>query len=193
MKNKKENKNPYIPDERQMQIRGKSAVVALVFVLICLGVATVYRIVTTDNIGWEFWVILASLAVMLIAGRIFGDIEAPKDIFGKPLPLGNSKEDKKARKKDYFLRSVYFALGMTVMEIILITTGEFELTDMDVAEAIFPNLGRGATIAVTVVIAFVSMFIISYVCDYIIGEKFKVKRYNALMAKLDAEEDEDED
>ncbi len=191
MKNKKENKNPYIIDERQMQIRGKSAAVAFVFVLICLGVATVYRVVTTDNIGWEFWVILASLAVMLIAGRIFGDIEAPKDIFGKPLPLGNSKEDKKARKKDYFLRSVYFALGMTVMEIILITTGEFELTDMDVAEAIFPNLGRGATIAVTVVIAFVSMFIISYVCDYIIGEKFKVKRYNALMAKLDAEEDEE--
>lgn len=191
MKNKKENKNPYIPDERQMQIRGKSAVVALVFVLICLGVATVYRVVTTENIGWEFWVILATLAVMLIAGRVFGDIEAPKDIWGKPLPLGNSKEDKRARKKDYLLRSVSFALGMAVMEIILIATGEFELTDMDVSEAIFPNLSRGATIAVTVVIAFVSMFIISYVCDYFIGEKFRVKRYNALMAKLDAEEDDD--
>ena len=191
MKNKKENKNPYIPDERQMQIRGKSAVVALVFVLICLGVATVYRVVTTENIGWEFWVILATLAVMLISGRVFGDIEAPKDIWGKPLPLGNSKEDKRARKKDYLLRSVYFALGMAVMEIILIATGEFELTDMDVAEAIFPNLSRGTTIAVTVVIAFVSMFIISFVFDYIIGEKFKVKRYNALMAKLDAEDEED--
>ena len=191
MKNKKENKNPYIPDERQMQIRGKSVVVALVFVLICLGVATVYRVVTTENIGWEFWVILATLAVMLISGRVFGDIEAPKDIWGKPLPLGNSKEDKRARKKDYLLRSVYFALGMAVMEIILIATGEFELTDMDVAEAIFPNLSRGTTIAVTVVIAFVSMFIISFVFDYIIGEKFKVKRYNALMAKLDAEDEED--
>ncbi len=191
MKNKKENKNPYIPDERQMQIRGKSAAVALVFVLICLGVATVYRVVTTENIGWEFWVILATLAVMLISGRVFGDIEAPKDIWGKPLPLGNSKEDKRARKKDYLLRSVSFALGMAVMEIILIATGEFELTDMYAAEVIFPNLSRGATIAVTVVIAFVSMFIISYVCDYFIGEKFKVKRYNALMAKLDAEDEED--
>ncbi len=185
----KNNNNNNIPDERQMQIRAKSTLITLVFVLLCLLAATIYRVVTTDNIGWEFWVILGSLLVMLISGRVLGDVEAPKDIMNRPLPLGNSKKDKKARIKNYVLGSCVFALACAVMDIILITSGKDDLTDMDLAEMIFPNLGRTETIIVTAVIAFVSMFIISFICDYLIDEH-RVKRYNKLMAKLDAEEDD---
>lgn len=186
----KETKNTNVLDERQMQIRAKSTLITLVFLLVCLLVATICRIVTTDNIGWEFWVILASLLVMLFCNRVLGDVEPPKDIGGKPLPLGDSKEDKRARRKDYFIQSLVFALACAVMDVILIASGKDDLTDMDLAEMIFPNMGRIETIVVTAVIAFVSMFIISFAAEYIIGEH-RVKKYNRLMAKLDAEEDEE--
>lgn len=187
---KKQNNQNNVLDERQMQIRSKSTLATLVFVLTCLIIAMIYRVATTDEIGWEFWVIIGACLVSVISNRFFGDIEEPKDIFGKPLPLGNSREDKMARIKDYVLQSGIFALACMAMDIILIVKGRDDVTDMEVAEMIFPNLGRTETIIVTAVIAFVSMFAISFICEYFIGEKFKVKRYNKLMAELDAEEDD---
>lgn len=188
---KHNNQNNNVLDERQMQIRSKSMLVTLVFVLACLAIATVYRVVTTDEMGWEFWVLIGACLVAAISNKIFGDIEAPKNINNKPLPLGDSKQDKKVRILDYALQSGIFALACAVMDILLIASGKDDVTDMDLAEMLFPSLGRIETIAVTAVIAFVSMFVISFVCDYLIGEH-RVKKYNALMSKLDAEDEEDE-
>lgn len=83
--------------------------------------------------------------------------------------------------------SVYFGLAFAVMDVLLIAFGENDAVDQELAELIFPELDKGATIAVTAIISFVSMFLVSFVFDYIIGE-WKVKRYNKLMAQLDAEE-----
>lgn len=177
-------------DERQMQVRAKTTLVALIFAIISLIVATAVRISKTGDIGWEFWVMLGILLIMAVGDRFFGDVEEPKDMFGRPLPLTSSKEDKAKRIKNYMLESGIFALACAVMDILLIATGKDDVTDMEVAEMIFPSLGRGMTIAVTAVIAFATMFVISFIFEYIIGEKYKVKKYNELIARLDAEDDE---
>ena len=112
-------------------------------------------------------------------------------MLGRPLPLGSTREDKRARIKNYLLESVIFALACAVMDILLIATGRDDVTDMEIAEILFPSLGKVATVAVTAVIAFVVMLVISFIFEYIIGEKFKVKKYNKLLKALD-EEDEEE-
>ncbi len=190
MKNKKNNNN--LLDERQMQIQAKSTLIALIFALVCLVIATIHRIITTDNIGWELWVIIGICIIMAYAGRFMGDVEAPKDVMGKPLPLGNNKEDKKARIRSYLLESAVFAFGFTALDVFFVAIGTTEMSEIDVAEFLFPGLGRIETIALAALIGFVITFVVFGFLHYIIVEKFRVKRYNALMAKLDAE-DEDED
>lgn len=192
MKNKKENKNSNVLDERQMQIQAKSTLIALIFALVCLVIATIHRVITTDNIGWELWVIIGICIIMAYAGRFMGDVEAPKDVIGKPLPLGDNKEDKKARIRSYLLESAVFAFGFTALDVVFVTIGTTEMAEMDVAEFLFPGLDRIETIALAALIGFVITFIVFGVLHYIIVEKFRVKRYNALMAKLDAEDEDDE-
>ena len=183
MKNKKVE---FAQDERQQAITNKAMAAAFVFLLLCLFAATIYRIVTTDNVGWDLFAILGGCAVILIARRIMGDIEEPKDVYNRPLPLGNSKQDKWVRKKNYAKSSGIFALTFAVMDILLIGFGKESVTDYEVAEILFPTLNKTTTIAVTAVIAFVSMFAVSYIFDYLVGEH-KVKKYNQMLKELDEE------
>jgi divalent metal cation (Fe/Co/Zn/Cd) transporter len=76
------------------------------------------------------------------------------------------------------------------MDILLVATGRNDVSELELAEYLFPSLDKITTIIVTALIAFVSMFIISYIFDYIVGEKFKVARYNKMISQLDEEDEE---
>lgn len=186
----KQNENNNVMDERQSQIMDKALASAGVFAVLCLTVATVVRIVTTGDAGWELFAIVGYCLVLLIANRKFGNIEAPEDVWGKPMPTGDSKEERRIRKKNYALGSLAFAAAWAVMDVILILLGKTDVTDFDIAKELFPNVAFGWVVVVTAVIAFVSMFAVSYTFDYLIGEKYKVKRYNEMIARLDEEEEE---
>jgi hypothetical protein len=175
-------------DERQNQITKKAIVFGFVFLIACMFIVTVYRIATTGDVGWELFGIVGASAVILISRRLMGDIEQPLDYKNRPLPTGMTKADRLARCKNYAVSSVIFALVFAVMDILLVAFGENEVTDYELARMIFPNLNKGVTIVVTAVIAFVTMFLISFVFDYLVGEYFKVKRYNKMIAQLDEEE-----
>ncbi len=187
---KKENNQVKPLDERQSAITNKAIVFAYLFLVLCLLIATIYKIATTSEAGWELFAIICSGMVILIARSIMGDVEQPLDYKNRPLPTGNSKPERIARIKDYVVRSVFFGATFAVMDILLMLFGEKEFTDMELTEVIFPSLGKGATIAVTAVISFASGFIISFIFDYLIGEFYKVKRYNKMIAELDEEDDE---
>ena len=188
MKNKNEKAVGYFMDERQNEITQKAIVFGYIFLVLCMFVKTVYQIVTTGDAGWELFGIVGSAAVILIARRLLGDVEQPLDYKNRPLPTGSSKVERMIRCKNYAFGSVWFGLAFAVGDILLISFGAEDVTDYDLSQIIFPNLSKGATIAVTAGIAFVSMFLISFVLDYLVGEYFKVRRYNKLMAQLDAEE-----
>ncbi len=183
-------KNGIGMDERQSQITQKAIVFAYVFLVLCLFVATIYKIATTGDAGWELFAIIGSAAVILISRRLMGDVEQPLDYKNRPLPTGSSKADRLTRCKSYAAGSIIFGLAFAVMDILLIAFGENEVSDYELAEVPFPSLSKEATIAVTAVIAFVTMFLVSFVFDYLVGEFFKVRRYNKLMAQLDEEEEE---
>ncbi len=189
MKNKENNFiKPF--DERQNAITNKAVVWGYIFLVICLLAVTIYKIATTSEAGWELFAIIGSAAVILIARNVMGDVEQPLDYKNRPLPTGNSKPERFARIKNYAVGSFFFGLTFAVIDVLLMLLGENEMTEMELTEIIFPSLGKGATIAVTAVISFVSMFIISFIFDYLIGEFYKVKRYNKMIAELDDEEDD---
>lgn len=175
-------------DERQSQITAKAMGFGFVFLVACLLVATIYKIVTTGDAGWELFAIVGASAVMLIARRLMGDIEQPLDFKNRPLPTGNTKPEKMARIKNYTVDSAIFGAVFGVMDIVLLLFTENEVSDYKLTQVIFPNLSEGLTLAITAVIAFVTMFAVSFVCDYLVGEFFKVRRYNKMIAELENEE-----
>ncbi len=177
-------------DERQKQILLKAIVWGFVFLIACLFIATIWQIATTGDAGWELFGIIGASAVILIARRVMGDVEQPLDYRNHPLPTGDSKADRRVRCKSYAVGSAIFGLTWAVMDVLLIGFGSDEVTDFDLAQVLFPSLSREATIAVTAVITFVTMFLISFLFDYLVGEFYKVRRYNRMMARLDQEESE---
>ncbi len=174
-------------DERQQQINYRSIAYAGIFLAICVAASMIYKVITTDNFSWEFWAIIGMCFVIIISRRVMGDIEEPKDIMGKPLPLGSDKADKRTRLKDYASRSLIFAGACAVMDIVLVAFGKDDVSDYVLAKMIFPGLNKWLTVALTAVIALAVMFTISFVVDSIIGENFKVKRYNKMLDELDEE------
>lgn len=178
------NNNPVI-DERQKLINTRAMANSGIFLALCLGAAMLYKVFTTDDPGWEFWALIGASFVSILSRRILGDIDEPKNISGKPLPTGSTKQERLTRRKDYALRSVIFAAACAVMDILLVAFGKTDNADYELAEYLFPTLSKGMTVALSAVIAFGSMFLISFLFDYLIGEFFKVKRYNQMLAALD--------
>ncbi len=177
----------YQQDERQQLITTKAIAAAGIFMLLCLFAATVYRIVTTDNIGWEFFAMLGACAVIVIARRVMGDVEPPRGINDRFLPTGNTKQEKRFRVKHYVLKSIVFASAFAVMDVLLIAFGKDDVSDYELAQVIFPQLSKATTIIITAAIAFVGMFLVSVVCDYLVGEH-QVRQYNQMLRDLEDEE-----
>ena len=177
-------------DERQNQILLKAIVWGFVFLIACLFIATIWQIATTGDAGWELFGIIGASAVILIARRVMGDVEQPLDYRNRPLPTGYSRADRRIRCKSYAVGSSIFGFAWAVMDVLLIGFGSDEVTDFDLAQVLFPSLSREATIAVTAVITFVTMFLISFLFDYLVGEFHKVRRYNRMIEQLDREEAE---
>lgn len=178
-----------VMDERQRQINIRAMANGFVFLLLCLIISMFYKLFTTDDPGWEMWAMLGSCLVLVISRRVLGDVEQPKDIFDKPLPTGSTREDKAARKKNYVLQSVIFAVVCAVMDVLFISTAENENVDYELTQLLFPDLSRGAAIAVTAVISFVVMFLVSYLFEFLVGEFYTLRRYNKMIAEFDAEDE----
>lgn len=174
-------------DERQMQINIKAMAFGGVFLTVCVAAAMIYKVCTAGELGWEFWAIIGTCLVLLISRNLLGDVEPPKSLLGQFLPTGDTPEEKGRRKRSYALESLLFAGACAVMDVLLIGFGWDEVTDLALTEMLFPNLGHVATTAVTAVIVLVSVFVLSYVFEYLVGEKFKMKRYNKMIAALEEE------
>jgi len=176
-------------DERQMQINTKAMAIGGAFLSLCVAASMIYKVITTEDMGWEFWALIGTCLVLLSSRNLLGDVEQPKDMLGRPLPTGNTKEEKRLRKRDYALGGLLFGGVCAAMDVLLIGFGWDEVTDLELTELLFPGLGKIPTVALTAVIALVSMGLISYIFDYLVGEFFKVKRYNKMLSELESDDE----
>lgn len=174
-------------DERQKLIGLKTARVVLVFLLACLFAAMIVRLVRTDDLGWEFWALIGSCAVGAVTNRLLGNVEVPKSLLGKPLPTGNSRKDRVARCKNHLLESLIFSLACTAVDGIAIFF--FAPDDEPVLPVQWASELNGTTGKLVVVAStFVIMLVVSFVVEYLIVEKIKLKQYNKMLADLDEDD-----
>lgn len=176
-------------DERQMQINTKAMAIGGAFLALCVAASMIYKVITTEDMGWEFWALIGTCLVLLVSRNLLGDVEQPKDMLGRPLPTGNTKEEKRLRKRDYALGGLLFGGVCAAMDVLLIGFGWDDVTDLELTELLSPGLGTAATVAVTAVIALVSMFLISYGVEYFLGEKVTIRRYNKMLSELEADDE----
>lgn len=184
------NQNNNLPDERQMQITNRALANVGIFMLVLLTAVFFYKLVVYEAFSWEGAAVLIAVIIIHITQRVMGEVERPKDVLNKPMPLGNSKKDKTKRKISYALESAIYALGFAVADILLVASGKDDLSEPEIAEKLFANVGETGIIIITAVVSFIISFAVFYIIEYILSER-KVKRYNALMAKLDAEDEGD--
>ncbi len=94
----------------------------------------------------------------------------PKNIWGKPLGTGQTKKDKKRRLKHYLFDSAIFAIIMAVFDIVAIFVAAnktvFDITDYYILNFIL-----------TVLLTSIILFFISFILDYLVGER-AVKKHN---------------
>lgn len=182
----KKHKTPPM-DERQQQINIKAVAAGAAFLMLCMFVAMICDLIRYETLGWEFWGLMGTCIVIVAAKRIMGDVEAPTDIHGQPLPTGNLLADKQARRKDYALRSLMYAGICTVLSVLLLYCGT-DSEDVQIIMVLLPGLPKWIATGLAAAVCFVLSFGISYGVDWLIGEKYTVKRYRAMEAALDEEE-----
>ncbi len=151
-------------------------------------VVSFYKIFTGGEPIIEILGIFASAVVVIVSRRLMGDVEQPTDYWNRSLPTGSSKEEKSTRFKNYIVKSVLFGLSFAVMDTALLLFGEIDFMEFEFITSTFPNLNKGAIIALSAAMVFAGGFIASIIFEYFIGEYYDVKRYNKMIAKLDEEE-----
>lgn len=176
-------------DERQVQINLKAMCFGGGFMTLCAIISMICKLVATQSLGWEFFALIGACAVIGIASHMMGDIEQPKDLFKRPLPTGSTKEERNLRKKNYALESLIFATACTVMDVLLFTFGQTETADLSLTQYLFPGLHTITAVALSAVFSFAVTFGLSYLFDYLYGEKFKVARYNKMIRELDSDDE----
>lgn len=144
-------------DERQERIIGKAGVIATLITYIYLIVEMLYKYVTTKDIfncNWELGLLIIISVVINVIIRTDKELDLPKNFVGITLSLGNTKEDKLTRIKDYLVDSIVFSI------IIGVITCFFEC--VNIKYLIIEGFG---------------LLIVSFIISYFSGEH-KIKKYN---------------
>ena len=172
-------------DERQIQITVKALAISGIFLGLCIAASMIYKMVALEIFGWEFWALVGACLVFVCARGSLGDVEQPKNFMNKPIPTGNTPEERRIRKKDCAIQSLMFAGFCTALDILLVVFGGREITENDLSMIFAPVLGKGLSIAISLVVSIGLRFIITYLVYYMIIDKYKVKKYNDMIDQLE--------
>ena len=172
-------------DERQLAIQGKVNGVALVFLMLCLITAAIYRSVTKGETGWELVALTACFPVMMLARRLYGDAETPHDYRNRPLPTGSTKQERWRRVRSYAMESLYFAVPMALISVGLQVLSPQDQDFLRFLKGLFPTLDRVPLIVVTALIVFAVFFAVAFLARYLVTELVLVRQYNRLLRQID--------
>lgn len=171
-------------DERQLAIQGKANGVVMLFLMICLCAAAIYRTVTEGETGWELIALLASFPIMMLARRLYGDVETPCGFKNQPLPTGRARKDRRTRAGNYAIEALFFAVPMALIDVGLSVSSPQEHALLQWMKAWFPTLNRVPLIVVSTLLVFAASFAISYAVRYLVTELILLKQYNRLQEKI---------
>jgi len=187
MKNHQKQKGKKM-DERQKQINYKAMSISWVFLTLYLLSECIYRIVNNENFIFQLIALYTSFGIISLSRRIFGDVQCPEGITGKPLPCGYTKEDKKKRHIDYLLEGIMFS-GILTLMLSLIFLFATDVNDVLLIE-IFSFHGTYNMISVFIICVVLFFTVVTgigyFACS--IDKEQKLKEYNRICDELDKEE-----
>lgn len=102
-------------DERQQRIHARAMRAVTIWLLLCLGIATFCRLARGEGLDWEWFAIVMTMPIMRVAQNLCGDREQPQDFRKRPLPLGNTPKERRARRKSYLVEAFCFCLAPLVL------------------------------------------------------------------------------
>lgn len=153
-------------DERQELNAGKAAMIVLMLVvLVALGVL-VWDYLADHEVTntWAIVTLLGAGGLFVLLNHLFG-AEAPKDIFGRDLPTGDSAAERSERRRSYLLSAVVLALGLTVIGVGGLLLGDREAMDW------LPTFMAGTVgLVLTGIVSFVAEVAIFYGVNHVLGE-----------------------
>ncbi len=182
----KKNKIPEL-DERQQLITLKAIRNAFFVLIAFILISMIYKIITVGSVGWELIALIIASVVIIVTRKMSGEVDEPRNVWNKPMPLGSSKKDRRARKISYLVDSLIFATICTALDVVIFLF-DSDSVDAELIETFFPGVNITIVAVVFSIVSFIIMFAISYVFEYVVGEKFKVKKYNEAYSKMDDEE-----
>ena len=163
-------------DERTRQQTGNAAVITLILIWLALIIIAVIKGIKYgySSITEEVLLFLGSLLIFVLFNHRKGDVDLPRTIRGKSLPIDMTKEGKRARFKSYILDSLFDAAVIAGVNVGLsrlnmaydFTTIKFSTT--------------ASTIVYNLIIDFVSAFVVFLCFNYFLGEH-NVKKYNKML------------
>ena len=161
----------------------RNAFFVLAGFLVC---SLIYNIITTESTGWEFVALIVAAVVIVITRRFLGIFDDPRDAFGRPLPLGDSKEEKRKRNLSYFLESLIFAVICTGLDVALFAESKESIEEGLLGTA-FEGMNFFVFLTVIGIVTFVVTFVISFSFEYVVNEKAR-KKFNEMMSDMDEDE-----
>lgn len=185
MKKKTKAQNIPVMDERQQNITGKALNIAGAFLALCMIIAVICDLILSGEPGWELFALVGSCIVFLIANKKLGNIQAPKNWYGKELPTGDSREDKTTRRNSYIIDSLLLGGTFTLTETLLMVFGKDDLAELEMVKSLIPNGSYGLLVVVTALLTFVIIFGISFLVNYLFHEKYEVKAYRKMLSDLE--------
>ncbi len=174
------NKNSVVStDERTRQKVGSAAAVTLLLLWIALIIIAAVKAFKygIGSVTEELLLFLGSMLVFVICNHRKGDVDLPKTVLGRSLPVDEGGRSK--RIKAYLADSAVDAVLISVLNVGLSRINKYySFTTFDFGSA-------AATVALNLVIDIVIVFTVFFALNYLWGEH-NVKKYNKYL-----EEDDD--
>ena len=176
MKRNQNEKKPLVQmDERAAHANEKAGMICGWVLLGVVLIAAIVRVIRTGEPGWEFFAVIGYPCLFGLLTAKLGNLAEPKDLKGKPLPLGDAPAEKKTRIRYYAAEALIRAVTMGVFFAIL---PFFEKDGKQLAEELFAGMNTAVVAVTSAVIGLVIFFIISFAVEYLFGEH-SVRRYRA--------------
>lgn len=167
------------PDKNREKepINGRAVMNGWLFLVICLVGEMIYKYARDDNsCVWELILIMASCAVVGISGSLMSKKTVPKGRNGQPMPCGNSKIERAARRKKYIYDSAVIAVILAIVVGLFVGIGA-EKYGLSVENLLFGGaVTKWAAAGICAVVVLIAGFFISYGFVSSSGE-FRVKTY----------------
>lgn len=145
--------------------------IAIILLTAAISIYKYIKYKETANLTIEITLLIFTFLIYIIYILTAKKIFVPETLTGKPLPLSQDKTSKKLRIKSYIIKSLVFASAITIFDVLT------RVLDKDYQDLLIFSLDNTKNKILSILILFLTSFIISIILEGTIGE-LTIKKYD---------------